>query len=88
MTQAPSRPSGKGTAKGKEVFERAAVAKEAAEKEKREKEEAAKAARAAAAERGRQLSREWAERQKAKAKAAMEMKEGVVAPAPEQVAIS
>lgn len=58
----PSR----GTTKGKEVFNRAALAKEAAEKEKREKEEAAKRARAQAAERGRQASREWAEKQKLK----------------------
>ncbi|KAF2771193.1 hypothetical protein EJ03DRAFT_372934 [Teratosphaeria nubilosa] len=56
----------KGTAKGKEVFNRAAVSKAAAEKEKKEKEEAAKKARAAAAERGRQLSKEWAEKQRMK----------------------
>lgn len=59
-------PSGKGTSKGKEVFSRAAAAKDAAEKEKREKEDAAKRARAAASERGRQASREWAEKQKQK----------------------
>ncbi|WPH01122.1 Hypothetical protein R9X50_00395700 [Acrodontium crateriforme] len=59
-------PSGKGTEKGKAVFNRAANAREMAEKEKREKEEAAKKARAAAAERGRQLSREWAEKQRQK----------------------
>jgi len=58
--------SGKGTTKGKEVFNRAAAAKDAAEKEKREKEEAAKKARLVASERGRQASREWAEKQKAK----------------------
>ncbi|KAK5133942.1 hypothetical protein LTR08_007062 [Meristemomyces frigidus] len=56
----------KGTVKGKEVFNRAAAAKGAAEKEKREKEEAAKKARAAAADRGRQLSRDWAEKQRMK----------------------
>jgi hypothetical protein len=56
----------KSTTKGKEVFKRAASAREQAEKEKREKEEAAKKARAAAAERGRQLSKEWAEKQKLK----------------------
>lgn len=56
-----------GTEKGKEVFKRAAVEKAEADREKREKEEAAKKARAEAAERGRALSREWAERQKAKA---------------------
>ncbi|KXS97807.1 hypothetical protein AC578_10542 [Pseudocercospora eumusae] len=55
-----------GTAKGKEVFNRAAQAKSNAEKEKREKEEAAKKARAAAAERGRQASRDWAEKQRLK----------------------
>lgn len=55
-----------GTTKGKEVFNRAAAAKAAAEQEKKDKEEAAKKARAAAAERSRQISREWAEKQKAK----------------------
>lgn len=55
-----------GTAKGKEVFNRAAQAKSSAEKEKREKEEAAKKARIEAAERGRQASREWAEKQRLK----------------------
>ncbi|CAK4009958.1 Hypothetical predicted protein [Lecanosticta acicola] len=64
-TAAPaSKPNG--TSKGKEVFNRAAQAKSAAEKEKREKEEAAKKARAEAAERSRQMSREWAEKQKGK----------------------
>lgn len=52
------------TIKGKEVFNRPAAAKAAAEKEKLEKEAAAKKARADAAERGRQASREWAEKQK------------------------
>lgn len=61
----PSNPT-KGTVKGKEVFNRAAAAKAAAEKEKLEKEAAAKKARAEAAERGRQASREWAEKQKQK----------------------
>nr|POE82246.1 hypothetical protein CFP56_67010 [Quercus suber] len=56
----------KGTSKGKEVFNRAAAAKEALEKEKREKEEATKKARAAAAERSRQASREWAKKQEMK----------------------
>lgn len=50
--------------KGKEVFSRFAASKEAAEKEKHAKEDAAKKARADAAERGRQASREWAEKQK------------------------
>nr|POF16359.1 hypothetical protein CFP56_23877 [Quercus suber] len=56
----------KGTLKGKEVFNRAAAAKESLEKEKREKEEATKKARAAAAERSRQASREWARKQEMK----------------------
>ncbi|RMZ90346.1 hypothetical protein DV736_g2432, partial [Chaetothyriales sp. CBS 134916] len=51
-------------AKGREVFGRAKMEKEAAEKEKREKEEATRKARAEAAERGRQASREWADKQK------------------------
>ncbi|EGP82985.1 uncharacterized protein MYCGRDRAFT_111542 [Zymoseptoria tritici IPO323] len=54
------------TSKGKEVFNRAANAKNSAEQQKKEKEEAAKKARAEAAERSRALSREWAEKQKAK----------------------
>jgi len=58
-----------GTAKGREVFNRAALAKATAEKERKEKEEAARKARAAAAERSRVASREWAEqRKKGKAK--------------------
>lgn len=62
MTTSP--PTGKGTTKGKEVFARAANAKDAAAREKRDKEEAARKARAEAAERSRLLSREWAERKK------------------------
>ncbi len=58
------------TSKGKEVFNRAAVAKANAAKEKEEREAAAKKARADAAERSRQLSREFAEKQKAKKAAA------------------
>ena len=58
--------SAKSTTKGKEVFNRAANAKAEAEKERREKEEAAKKARVAAAERSRQLSRDWAEKQRLK----------------------
>ncbi|KAI7153777.1 hypothetical protein KC349_g8133 [Hortaea werneckii] len=54
----------KGTAKGKEVFGRALLAKEALGREKREKEEAARKARESAAERGRVASREWAEKQR------------------------
>ncbi|EXJ54058.1 hypothetical protein A1O7_09395 [Cladophialophora yegresii CBS 114405] len=53
-------------AKGKEVFGRSKAEMERAEKERREKEEATRKARAAAAERGRQASREWAEKQKKK----------------------
>lgn len=66
ISAAGQRVPSRGTAKGKEVFNRAAAAKELAEKEKREKEEAAKKARAQAAERGRQASREWAEKQRLK----------------------
>ena len=63
ITRVASNPT-KGTAKGKEVFNRAAAAKDAARTEKLEKEAAAKKARADAADRGRQASREWAEKQK------------------------
>lgn len=59
-----ARAPSNGTVKGKEVFNRTALAKSTAEREKKEKEEAAKRARVAAAERGRALSREWAEKQK------------------------
>lgn len=52
--------------KGKEVFGRAAEAKEKEEREKKEKEEAAKKARAEAAEKNRQASREWAAKKKEK----------------------
>ncbi|KAE8861182.1 hypothetical protein PTNB29_06277 [Pyrenophora teres f. teres] len=52
--------------KGREVFNRDRIEKEARERERREKEEAAKRARAEAAERGRIASREWAEKQKRK----------------------
>ncbi|KIW05344.1 uncharacterized protein PV09_03862 [Verruconis gallopava] len=50
--------------KGKEVYNRDKVEKEARERAQREKDEAIKRARAEAAERGRQASREWAEKQK------------------------
>lgn len=53
-------------AKGKQVFNRDKLEKDAAERERKEKEEAAKKARAEAAERGRIASREWAERQRKK----------------------
>lgn len=52
--------------KGREVFNRDKIEKEARERERKEKEEAAKKARADAAERGRIASREWAEKQKKK----------------------
>ncbi|KAH7359988.1 hypothetical protein BKA66DRAFT_573733 [Pyrenochaeta sp. MPI-SDFR-AT-0127] len=52
--------------KGREVFNRDKMEKEARERERKEKEEAAKKARADAAERGRIASREWAEKQKRK----------------------
>lgn len=52
--------------KGKQVFNRDKMEKDAAERERKEKEEAAKKARAEAAERGRIASREWAERQRKK----------------------
>ncbi|KAF2399333.1 hypothetical protein EJ06DRAFT_557783 [Trichodelitschia bisporula] len=52
--------------KGREVYNRDKMEKEAREREKREKEDAARRARAEAAERGRQASREWAEKQKRK----------------------
>lgn len=60
----------KGTTKGKEVFNRAAAAKAAADKEKLEKEEATKRARAEAAERSKQMARAFAEKQKKKQLAA------------------
>lgn len=49
--------------KGREVFNRDRLEKEAQENERREKEEAAKRARVEAAERGRIASREWAKKQ-------------------------
>ncbi len=52
--------------KGREVFNRDKMEKEARERERKDKEEAAKKARADAAERGRIASREWAERQRKK----------------------
>jgi hypothetical protein len=50
--------------KAKDIYNRDRHAKDAYEREKREKEEAAKKARLDAAEKGRQASREWAEKQK------------------------
>lgn len=58
--------TGTSTAKGKEVFNRTAAAKAAADREKKGKEEAARKARLEAAERGRVKSREWAEKRKMK----------------------
>jgi hypothetical protein len=52
--------------KGKEVFNRDRIEKDAKDRERREKEDAAKQARAQAAERGRIASREWAEKQRKK----------------------
>ncbi len=52
--------------KGREVFNRDRIEKQEREQERKQKEEAAKKARAEAAVRGRQASREWAERQKQK----------------------
>ena len=60
-----SRVPSKGTAKGREVFSRAAEAQAAEAKAKAEKEALAKEARRVASERGRAASREWAEKKKA-----------------------
>ncbi|KAG9781250.1 hypothetical protein KCU95_g11051, partial [Aureobasidium melanogenum] len=64
QSMAPS--SSSSSSKGKQVFARAAEAKQKEEKEKKEKEDAAKKARAEAAEKGRQASREWAAKKKEK----------------------
>jgi len=68
------------TAKGREVFQRAAVEKAEIEKAKKEKEDAAKKARAEAAEKGRIASREWAEKQKKRMSGMVQKKDTVVAP--------
>ena len=66
-------------AKGREVFNRDKLEKEARDNERREKEEAAKKARAEAAERGRIASREWARKQmEKKEEAARKAKAGLV----------
>ena len=52
--------------KGREAFGRSKAEMERLEKERKEKEESTRKARAEAAERGRQASREWAEKQKKK----------------------
>ncbi|KAH6838410.1 hypothetical protein BKA58DRAFT_415503 [Alternaria rosae] len=65
LSSRPSTPAQQ-KVKGREVFHRDRMEKEARERERREKEEAAKRARAEAAERGRIASREWAERQRKK----------------------
>jgi hypothetical protein len=62
--------------KGREVFNRDKMEKEAKDRERREKEEAAKQARAQAAERGRIASREWAEKQRKKMQDAVRAKAG------------
>nr|OQO30682.1 hypothetical protein B0A51_01957 [Rachicladosporium sp. CCFEE 5018] len=77
ITSTISVVGGKSVNKGKEVFDRVANAKASAEKDKKEKEENAKRARAEAAERSRQMSREWAEKRKAK-KAALPASAAVV----------
>ena len=51
-------------AKAREIFNRDRLAKEEWERERKAKEDAARKARAEAAERGRQISHEWAEKQK------------------------
>ncbi|KAK6436520.1 hypothetical protein LTR95_007291 [Oleoguttula sp. CCFEE 5521] len=66
VTSTSSMLGGKSGNKGKEIFDRVANAKANAEKDKKEKEENAKRARAEASERSRQMSREWAEKKKAK----------------------
>jgi hypothetical protein len=52
--------------KGKQIYNRDRVEKEERERERRDKEAAAKKARAEASEKGRQASREWAEKQRKK----------------------
>ncbi|KAH0366768.1 hypothetical protein KCU65_g5143, partial [Aureobasidium melanogenum] len=64
QSMAPS--SSTSSSKGKQVFARAAEAKEKEEAAKKEKEDAAKKARAEAAEKNRQASREWAAKKKEK----------------------
>ncbi|KAK6438027.1 hypothetical protein LTR95_005776 [Oleoguttula sp. CCFEE 5521] len=66
ITSTSSVVGGGSVNKGKEVFDRVANAKANAEKDKKEKGENAKRARTEAAERSRQMSREWAEKRKAK----------------------
>jgi hypothetical protein len=62
--------------KAKEIFNRDRVDKENRERERKEKETAAKRARLEASEKGRQASREWAEKQKKKLS---EAKQGMMA---------
>ncbi|GAM89672.1 hypothetical protein ANO11243_077110 [Dothideomycetidae sp. 11243] len=52
--------------KGREVYNRAAQGLAEQQRQRKEKEEAARKARAEAAERGRQASKEWAEKQRTK----------------------
>ncbi|TID13696.1 hypothetical protein E2P81_ATG01633 [Venturia nashicola] len=56
--------------KGKEAFNRGEKTSDVLEREKREKDESMKKARADAAERGRQASRDWAEKERQKKAAA------------------
>ncbi|CAI6338305.1 unnamed protein product [Periconia digitata] len=63
---APATGGAVSSQKGRQVFNRDKLEKEARVRERKEKEDAAKKARAEAAERGRIASREWAERQKRK----------------------
>ena len=58
--------------KAREIYNRDRTEKQERERERREKEDAAKRARAEAADRGRQASREWAERQRKKLEAKKE----------------
>nr|OQO31910.1 hypothetical protein B0A51_01105 [Rachicladosporium sp. CCFEE 5018] len=81
ITSTSSVVGGKSVNKGKEVFDRVANAKANAEKDKKEKEENAKRARAEAAERSRAMSREWAEKRKAKKAAPPASATAVEAPA-------
>ncbi|KAG8628772.1 hypothetical protein KVT40_002637 [Elsinoe batatas] len=58
--------AGPGTAKGKEVFRRAAMEQAEVERKRKEKEESARKAREEAARRGREASKAWAEKRKSK----------------------
>jgi hypothetical protein len=64
-----TQPKAAAKVNGKEIYSRSKLEREKLDEERREKEEAAKKARAEAAERGRQASRDWAEKQKRKMEA-------------------